>query len=344
MKTKHYLILIIFLSLVSFYPSYSRAGIVEDVESGIGNFFHNFFNGDESNQQNQSNYTGPLQSGNIQPENGNKFSFAVLGDTKSFKNSKNDDLNKTVEKLSKENVSFVMTIGDLVSKCDKKSECLAQFNKWKKAMQPILGKTYEVVGNHDRSGGASDEAWQQTFNLPENGPDGYKELAYSFDYANSHFVVLDSEKPKEHEIGQDQIDWLNNDLNNNSKENTFIFFHEPAFPMSEKWQSSLDVNPQLRDRLWSVIDSHNVKTVFVGHEHVYSEVKIDSKIFPQAKNSVYQINSGNTDANERQAPSSGGKADYYYDGRGYLIVSVDGGKVTVDLFGVNGGKIHELAF
>lgn len=136
-----------------------------------------------------------------------------------------------VNQIVKMKPDLVMTVGDLVQDCNTTDKC-ENYILWKNIAKPILPITYEVVGNHDRIVGnnelhreAADKAWQNYFNLPTNGPAGYSEFVYSFDAGNSHFVVLDSEKPQEHVIGQDQLDWLNKDLAANQKENTFVFFH-----------------------------------------------------------------------------------------------------------------------
>src|SRR5665647_1636144 len=111
-----------------------------------------------------------------------------------------------------------------------------------------------MMGNHDRTGrSSSDSAWQNTFDLPTNGPDGYSELVYSFDFQNSHFIVLNSEKSKASTIDQVQRDWLEKDLSANKKGNTFVFFHEPAYPVSSKIDASLDAHPDERDALWNIL-------------------------------------------------------------------------------------------
>ena len=51
------------------------------------------------------------------------------------------------------------------------------------------------MGNHDRVGeNKADSIYQKVFAMPTNGPSGYSELTYSFDFENSHFVVLSSDK------------------------------------------------------------------------------------------------------------------------------------------------------
>jgi len=264
------------------------------------------------------------------------FSFAVIGDTKSF--DKYGTLAQTVKSIGDKNVNLVMTVGDLIQDCGEFNQCKNSYNAWKSVMQPVLSKTYEVVGNHDRHGGAaSDRAWQESFNLPTNGPDGFSELAYSFDYGNAHFVVLDTEKPEKHSLGPNQLAWLKKDLDINKQTNIFVFFHEPAFPVGSKIGSALDVNKSDRDALWNILDSHRVTAVFSGHEHIFSLRTIGKTVFPEAKNNIRQFVVGNTAAPEETGPASG-LADYSFGGRHFALVKVDQDKTTVELY-ETGGKL-----
>lgn len=267
------------------------------------------------------------------PQNNAVFSFAVLGDTQGFeKNDSRGSLQKAVNNISKANVDLVMTVGDLVSSCDN-DECPGKFRDWKNILSPVLAKIKAVQGNHDRSEReSSDKIWQEAFEMPSNGPDGFSELVYSFDYENSHFVVLDSEKPAEHLINKEQRDWLEKDLSANTKENTFVFFHEPAYPVSSKINESLDVNEKERDDLWNILKSHGVTAVFSGHEHIMSRKSIDG---------IHQFIIGNTDAFDHDAPKVG-MAEYSYKGHHYAIVAVDGKKVVIKVFNVDGKELNSF--
>ena len=253
--------------------------------------------------------------------------------------------------LEKIKPDFVMTVGDLVESCDSKVQC-ANYKLWKNIAKPLLPITYEVVGNHDRIVGNgpaakkeyADQQWQNYFNLPTDGPPGFEKFTYSFDIGNSHFVVLDSEKPEEHEIGQDQRDWLEKDLAANTKENTFVFYHEPAFPMSYKINHSLDYDQKERDALWTIIDKYNVTAVFNGHEHIYSRQQIDQDDFPAEKNGIYQFIMGNTDAYGKEDISISSKVDYYHKGHDFCIVDVAGKQITVKLFTVDGAPVDTFTF
>jgi len=282
----------------------------------------------------------------------NHFSFAVMGDTQEFNTTNaSGGFKKAVNQIEKMKPNLVMTVGDLVQSCSDTDKCM-NYKMWKNIAKPILPITYEVVGNHDRIVGnkddsqkaAADQTWQNYFNLPTNGPSGYNKFTYSFDVGNSHFIVLDTEKPKEHEIGQDQLDWLEKDLAANQKDNTFVFYHEPAFPMSYKVGQSLDYHKKERAVFWSIIDKYNVTAVFNGHEHIYSRQQIDQDEFPAENNGIYQFIIGNTDAYEKDNVTISDKVDYYHKGHDFVMVDVNGKEITVKLFSVDGNLVDSFTF
>ncbi|MEI6650691.1 MAG: metallophosphoesterase [Candidatus Moraniibacteriota bacterium] len=267
------------------------------------------------------------------------FSFVVLGDTQLFNvdGASSDGFVNAMKRLQTIRPDLVMTVGDLVESCESADDC-ASFRMWKNIVKPFLPITYEVEGNHDRyNADSTDNEWRKYFNLPTNGPAGYEERTYSFDVGNSHFIVLASDFPKEHTVDQKQLDWLKKDLSGNKRENTFVFFHEPAFPMSYKVGSSLDVNPKRRDALWSILDEFAVTAVFNGHEHIYSREIIEPSEFPQVKHSVPQIIIGNTDASDRADVTIGNGVDFYHKGHDFIVVSVNGKEITINTYAAEGG-------
>ncbi len=272
--------------------------------------------------------TSPETNPPVPTEESGSFSFAVLGDTQKFDSSDNEGgLQKAVKNIVEKNVGVVMTEGDLLESCDGKSGCKKKLGEWKNVLGVLYSKTYEMMGNHDRSGGEkADALWQKFFDLPTNGPENYKELAYSFDHENSHFVVLNSEKPEEHVIDKTQRNWLEKDLTDNTKDNTFVFFHEPAYPVSSKIDESLDAEPTDRDALWQILKDKKVTAVFNGHEHIASRKKIDG---------VTQFVFGNTDSFDHDLPKADA-AEYSYQGQHYGIVEVKGKEVTVNVYSTNG--------
>jgi len=274
------------------------------------------------------------------------FSFAILGDTQRFKaGDANGNFQKAMASVRKLNPDMVFAVGDLVGSCDSYSKCEHDYTNWKNIVGSLMPKTYAVQGNHDRTGGSkADKIWQSEFSLPTNGPADYSEITYSFDFQNSHFVVLASDDPIMHKINEQQRAWLEKDLAANKKDNTFVFFHEPSFPVSSKVGESLDKHPSDRDALWQIFDKYNVTAVFNGHEHIYSRQLIDQDEFPAEKNKIYQFIIGNTDAYEKENVAISSNVDYYHKGHDFCIVEVNGKQITVKLYSVDGNLVDSFTF
>lgn len=281
---------------------------------------------------------------NVTPNdsNDNSFTFAVIGDTQRFNSGKKKGgLQRASQAIGKKRAAFAVAMGDLSSACYGDGKCENKLKKWRKIVLADVPQVYPVMGNHDQTNHKADGVWRRVFDLPENGPDDFKEIAYSFDYKNSHFVVLNS--GTSHTINQEQQDWLEQDLSNNQKENTFIFFHEPAWPASNKINESLDAHPSERDQLWRIFDRYNVTAVFSGHEHMYSRRKITAKQLTGLNNGIYQFIVGNTDSFRHGKPKSG-RTDFYFTNKNYAVVKVDGKEITIKDYSVGGRVMDEFKF
>lgn len=252
----------------------------------------------------------------------NSFSFAIIGDTQRFTaGNPNGNFQKAARLVVKKNPDLVLAVGDIVSTGESYSEYSQKFSNWKKIMSPLLSKTYAAMGNHDNVEEKGEKAWQNAFNFPTNGPDGYSETAYSFDFKNSHFVFLNSDHEKEHLVNGDQRAWLEQDLAHNKKENVFVIFHEPAYPVSDKGGEGLDTDPGERNALWEILERRKVMAVFNGHEHIVSRRKIGS---------LYQFVFGSTDSFNHGLPAKG-VAEYANQGQGrFGFARVNGKEITVE--------------
>lgn len=266
----------------------------------------------------------------------NSFTFAVIGDTQSFKIANpNGNFQKVSRLIAKKDPDLALAVGDIVSTGDSYSEYSQKFANWKKIMSPLLAKTRAAMGNHDNVKQKGEKAWQDSFDFPTNGPGGYSETVYSFDFKNSHFVFLNSDHEKEHLVNGDQRAWLEQDLARNRKENIFVVFHEPAFPVSDKGGEGLDADPQERNALWEILTRHKVTAVFNGHEHVVSRRKIDG---------TYQFVFGSTDSFNHGLPAAG-VAEYANQGQGrFGIVSVNGKEITVKTFSPDDKELNSFTF
>ncbi|MFH1183156.1 MAG: metallophosphoesterase [Candidatus Moraniibacteriota bacterium] len=270
------------------------------------------------------------------------FTFAVIGDTQRFNaGKKNGGLQKAVEGIGRKKAAFGIAMGDLSSSCYGGNKCTNKWKKWKKIVLADIPQIYPVMGNHDQTNHKADTVWRKVFDLPTNGPDDFKEIVYSFDYGNSHFVILNSGTTNS--INKEQRDWLEQNLDSNQKENTFVFFHEPAWPASDKIGESLDVHPSERNALWEIFDQHNVTAIFSGHEHMYSRRQITASQFTGADNNIYQFIVGNTNSFRHGKPRRE-RVDFYFTNKNYAIVQVNGREITVKDYSVGGRLMDEFKF
>ncbi|WP_127475522.1 purple acid phosphatase family protein [Sulfurivermis fontis] len=129
-----------------------------------------------------------------------------------------------------------------------------------------------VYGNHD----ARRWTFYRVFSFPAAGeaggvPSG-SERYFSFDYANIHVVVLDSESGDLSADGP-MLRWLQQDLAANRLPWTVALFHHPPYSRgghnSDSWRDSWGRMVDMRTTFLPVLEAGGVDLVLSGHSHVY---------------------------------------------------------------------------
>lgn len=131
---------------------------------------------------------------------------------------------------------------------------------------------WPVYGNHD----ARRWTFFDIFSLPENAESGGirsgSENYYSFDYANIHYVMLDSYK-SDREPDSDMLAWLQRDLEANQQDWLIAAFHHP--PYSKGSHNSDDEGDSdgrlvdMRENVLPILERYGVDLVLSGHSHGY---------------------------------------------------------------------------
>lgn len=274
-----------------------------------------------------------------------QFRFVVMGDSRGDTTPINEkrfrELMENISQLSNK-PSFILFAGDMVNGGVNIKEELTLWKTVANQYYPI-NKIYPAIGNHDGD--------EQTFSgafkyLPTEQLKGYKRTAYYFDYGNSRFIVLNSNRKDKnggYVVDDQQLAWMEKLLRNSRKTHHFVMFHVPAYPMGAHYGSSLDRNPTQRDALWSILDKYHVTAVFVGHEHNYNRRIIDKSFnteTAQYKNGVYQLTLGGAGA-----PLSGRSEDNKnivagpYKTYHYMTVDVIGGLAVFNVYDINNNVI-----
>ncbi len=145
-------------------------------------------------------------------------------------------------------------------------------------MYPELLRTtplWPTLGNHDAAtadSGTQSGPYYDIFTLPANGQGGGvasgTEAYYSFDHANVHFVVLDSQDSNR-AVGGAMLSWLETDLQSTNQTWLVAFWHHPPY---SKGSHDSDTEARLidmRQNALPILENYGVDLVLAGHSHSY---------------------------------------------------------------------------
>jgi len=189
------------------------------------------------------------------------FTVAIIGDRTGGEPSGLRFLEGAIHEINQLNPDFVIHLGDMVQGYTRdQDEWLREYEEFMSYMEKLDVHWYPVAGNHD----VFTPIWDTEDRTYENL---YKELfgplRYSFDYKNSHFVVMytDEAMTSVPAVSSEQIEWLRQDLEGAQKENIFIFLHKPVWRYEgNEW-----------DLVHDVIKEFPVRAVIAGHFHTYQK-------------------------------------------------------------------------
>ncbi len=133
---------------------------------------------------------------------------------------------------------------------------------------------WPALGNHETSQSttATDFPYLHMFSLPTAGevggvPSG-TEKYYSFDYANIHFVCLDS-MTSGRTGTTPMANWLRTDLEATKQEWIIVYFHHSIYTKGTHDSDSEQDLVELRQNILPILEEHSVDLVLNGHSHVY---------------------------------------------------------------------------
>ena len=216
--------------------------------------------------------------------NGASFKAMIFGDSQSINY---DVWGQTAEKAwqANQDTAFFINIGDLVDNGQKDHEWQAWFRNAAELLEAIPFSP--VMGNHEVYGLNATFTPPQTylalFAVPGNGPDDLKRHAYSYDYGDIHFVVLNTQQGELRKwnpnLLADQKKWLAQDLAQTHKNWKVVLMHRGVW-----------TNGQLNEigRVFSpVFDDYQVDLVFSGHTHIYARTAPLKKSTVDSSGTVY---------------------------------------------------------
>jgi hypothetical protein len=255
------------------------------------------------------------------------------------------------------NPAFTIYPGDLIN-CNSLTNpgCFIDgFSAWKRAFNGggtnnLFDKSFFTRGNHDAN---SDTPWEGNFDFAATaariGAVNYsaqtKNLTYSFDYGNSHFVGLDAPGGDVDTITEEQIAWLDDDLTaaeGRGLMHAFLFWHGPIYYVDDH----ISTAPAA---LITALNKHSiVSAAFFGHEHLVAYTHIDSSRISDVTHPFEEFISGAAGAELYKAAAD--RYDYCLNDEsgnskdGFIAVDILDNHFTVTIYTIDGSIDNILSF
>jgi hypothetical protein len=126
------------------------------------------------------------------------------------------------------------------------------------------------MGNHDVSYNNGKSFTDVFVNPPNATSSAERELYYSFDYGNAHFVILNNYFAMT-TVGSAQYTWLQTDLAASNQFWKFVIFHQPAYSSDSNQGPNNDHD--IIQNLVPLFEQYHVNMVISGHWHYYERMK-----------------------------------------------------------------------
>ena len=207
----------------------------------------------------------PLYTFHPQPQAGAPIRFAVYGDMRGG----HQVHAQIVQSILDEAPDFALVTGDMVIRGVDEGAWQRFFD----VIEPLASRVpyYPVEGNHDvGQTGDEDRRMSELFPLPPAPPDRPPWGSwYSFDVADLHIVVLDSNTYDRPE----QLSWLAADLAQARRAGArAIFAAVHDGPYSRGVHGG---NPIARERYVPLLSRYRVAMLFAGHDHLYQRGQVN---------------------------------------------------------------------
>ena len=198
------------------------------------------------------------------PTTTSSFRFAVFGDSGDGSQNQKD----VATRLLQVQPDLALHTGDLIYPEASYDNFETKFFQ---IYQDLLKGVWLApsMGNHDVTYNNGKSFTDVFVNPPNAANPSERELYYSFDYGNAHFVVLNNYFAMS-TVGSAQYNWLVNDLAASSQFWKFVVFHEPAYATDSSQQPRDGTN--IVKNLVPLFEQYNVDIVLNGHWHDYERM------------------------------------------------------------------------
>lgn len=224
-------------------------------------------------------------------KNTDKFSFAVLGDSRSGTHIHK----KLLEQIEDTEAIFAINLGDIVNR-----GAHWEYVNYVKEISDFSLPYFVAIGNHEIIYPGGRQMFVEYVNP----------LNYSFTLGKFNFIIIDDSRGT---MTGSQYSWLEEQLK--AHKNNFVFLHMPPCCPIPRFEDHLMRSRSEMKKFMNLMEKHRVKAVFGGHVHGYCS---------QEKDGVQYIISACAGASPYMLPSEGG---FYH----FVLVRVDGDRFSTEV-------------
>tara|TARA_B100000609_G_scaffold194639_1_gene187497 strand:+ start:19588 stop:22137 length:2550 start_codon:yes stop_codon:yes gene_type:complete len=202
------------------------------------------------------------------------FRFWVVGDSGTGLPAQSQVRDAMSKYVGNKKPDIYLHMGDMAYLDGRDYEFQLQFfNVYKSILRNTV--CWPTIGNHEghtSRSGPQTGAYYDAYVLPKAGEAGGvasgTEAYYSFDYANVHFVVLDSHDSPRTPSGA-MLQWLKRDLASTKQKWLIAFWHHPPYSKGSHDSDTESQLTEMRKHALPILEAAGVDLVLAGHSHIY---------------------------------------------------------------------------
>ena len=266
----------------------------------------------------------------VKPET--PFAFAVISDTQG-----NPAVSgKLAEHAWGQRPSFLLHPGDLVSTGGNDAHWTEHFFP---GLRPLINYVpfYPVLGNHEQNA----RNYFDYVSLPN--PEYY----YEFQFGNTHFFMIDSNRVIA--PSSEQYQWLDKALAKSKATWKIVCHHHPPYLSDENdygdlWKTNVSSRGDLRARqLVPLYERHNVDIVWNGHIHSYERTwPVRQNKAVESNGPIYMITGGGGGGLETPGPIRPFFQNTVRYGHHYAMVRVNGRRLELQVYDLENRLFDQL--
>ncbi|SHI54449.1 phosphodiester glycosidase family protein [Thermoclostridium caenicola] len=268
----------------------------------------------------------------VWPNTGKTYSFLFLTDPQAYNAAGYSLFGNVLQRAYAvaENPAFVILGGDMVDRGGNKSQWDMFFGYSFNVLSrlPMMA----VPGNHETYDDTDLINYRAYLALPENGPSGYAETAYSFETDDALFMVLNTQASI-----QPQLEWMQKKAASSNKKWKIVVMHRGLY-------AGFYNESELRNAIAPVMDKLGIDLVLNGHDHLYLRTTMKNGVKTTPGKGTTYITGGSSASKYYDAENRPWTQVLFDDNKPvFTVLKVQKDKISVTSYHVDNGKnvVHD---